>query len=561
MSTKRKSKRQKVLSEAECFEVEEHDEHLDVLMLPNSNDSGESDCESDSDDNSINEELENLFRNECDDLPQNSYQTIRKNYTPNQSKLEPDHIFEWVDGEKKYDPQYKNETFISDSVAKKIRSSSSTELFEYFFSMELKEFILEATCKNDCQISMTELDKFLGIIILSIFNQRKSQRDYWSQNHLLACDAVARAMSRNKFEDIKSKLKLSKPGDENSDDRAWRVRGPLEIFKKNVRQFGYFSSALSVDEMMVKFRGRTILKQFIRNKPVRFGIKMWALCSSEGFLFDCDIYCGKNSKSFFFGNEEKLNKCALGSCVVVGLLQNLLSSVVPRNVVKYHVYFDNFFTSPDLLVHLKKVGLRATGTVRANRIQVKNPISEKDPRGTFIAKHDKCSGVNYVTVKDSKVVSVLSTLAGVTPMSSVKRYSSEAKSKVNIAFPNAFKTYNKFMGGVDLHDAHCSNLMPCIRSKKWTWVVLMRLVQASITNATVLRNLVVLEKKIGTKDMAMQIAESYLKKSESLKNHKVRRVEQKKNCANFSKCSSRTQRKCVECDAYLCVSCFQDSHY
>ncbi|XP_051154938.1 piggyBac transposable element-derived protein 3-like [Leptopilina boulardi] len=213
---------------------------------------------------------------------------------------------------------------------------------------------------------MAELDAFLGIIILSIFNLRKSQRDYWSQNHLLNCEAVVGAMSRKKFENIKSKLKLYKPGDENPNDKAWRVRGPLEIFKQNARQFGYFSSALSVDEMMVKFRGRTVLKQFIRNKPVRFGIKMWALCSSEGFLFDCDIYCGKNSKSYFFGNRETLNKCALGSCVVVGLLQNLLSSVVPRNLVKYHLYFDNFFTSPDLLVHLKKVGLRATGTVRAN---------------------------------------------------------------------------------------------------------------------------------------------------------------------------------------------------
>lgn len=267
------------------------------------------------------------------------------------------------------------------------------------------------------------------------------------------------------------------------------VRGPLEIFKKNARQFGYFSTALAVDEMMVKFRGRTILKQFIRNKPVRFGIKMWALCSSEGFLFDCDIYCGKNSKSFFFDNKETLNKCALGSCVVVGLLQNLLSSVVPRNLVKYHVYFDNFFTSPDLLVHLKKIGLKATGTVIPNRIQAKNAVSEKDPRGTFMAKHDKCSGINYITVKDSKIVSILSTLAGVTPMTSVKRYSSKKKSKVDIAFPNAFKTCNKFMGGVDLHDAHCSNLMPCIRSKKWTWVILMRLVQASIADSNSIEKL------------------------------------------------------------------------
>ncbi|XP_051162153.1 piggyBac transposable element-derived protein 3-like [Leptopilina boulardi] len=427
MSSKRKTKRQKVSDETEDFEFEEHYEHVNLVVIPNSYDSGESDSESDSENDATAEEFFNSICNEWDDIPQNSYQTIRGNYTPNQQKLEPDHIFEWVDGEMKYNPKHENETLLSDSNKNKIQSFSSTEVFELFFSNELKEYILEATKMNDCDITMNELDSVMGIIILSIFNQRKSQRDYWSQSELLGCPVIAGAMSRARFDYIKSKLKLSKPEDKNSDDRAWKVRGPLEIFKKNVQQFGYFSTALSIDEMMVKFRGRTILRQFMRNKPVRFGIKMWALCISEGYLFNCDVYCGKNSKSYFFGKEGILNKCALGSCVVVGLLQNLLSSVVPRNILKYHLYFDNFFTSPDLLVHLKKVGVRATGTVRVNRMQVTNAVSDKDSRGTFIAKHDQISGINYVTVKDSKPVSILSTVAGVTPMSSVKRYSSEKK--------------------------------------------------------------------------------------------------------------------------------------
>ncbi|XP_043465716.1 piggyBac transposable element-derived protein 1-like [Leptopilina heterotoma] len=270
----------------------------------------------------------------------------------------------------------------------------------------------------------------------------------------------------------------------------------------------------------------------------------------------CLIATFTNSKRSFFGNEEKLDKCALGSCVVLGLLQNLLSSVVPRNIVKYHLYFDNFFTSSDLLVHLKNVGLRATGTVRANRMQEKSTISNKAVRGTFIAKHEKNSGVNYITVKDSKQVSILSTLAGVTPMSSVRRYSSEEKRKIDISFPNAITQYNKFMGGVDLHDAHCSNLMSCIRSKKYTWVIWLRLIQASITNATVLKNLVTKDKKIGTKDIGLEIAETYLKKSSAgkVKCHTIERVKKKFYCFNFSKCGARIQKMCVKCNVYVCVS-------
>lgn len=133
-------------------------------------------------------------------------------------------------------------------------------------------------------------------------------------------------MSRNKFETIKSKIKYYKPEEANNKtDKVWRVRSMLNIFRKTLVQFGIFSTAISIDEMMIKYFGRSNLKQFIKSKPIRFGIKMWALCSASGYLYDCDIYCGKNSS-----NDEVLSNCALGSRVVVLMLQNLLQNVPPR---------------------------------------------------------------------------------------------------------------------------------------------------------------------------------------------------------------------------------------
>ena len=35
----------------------------------------------------------------------------------------------------------------------------------------------------------------------------------------------------------------------------------------------------------------------------------------------------------------------------------------PRKMIKYNIYFDNYFCSSDLLVHLRNIGVRATGTV------------------------------------------------------------------------------------------------------------------------------------------------------------------------------------------------------
>ena len=165
------------------------------------------------------------------------------------------------------------------------------------------------------------------------------------------------------------------------------------------------------------------------------------------------------------------------------MLQNFFESVSLEKLVEYHVIFDNFFTSPDLLVYLKKLGLVATGTVRQNRVyemkvvkqnrkakekRVPVPVElhKKSDRGNYEVKHDQISKVNYISVKDSKIVSLLTSAAGVVSLTSVKRWSSTAKEKPDLSFSQAFTIYNKFMGWVDLHDQHCNDLRILIRTRK-----------------------------------------------------------------------------------------------
>lgn len=152
----------------------------------------------------------------------------------------------------------------------------------------MKNYVVEATKENGYTLNLDDLNTYLGILILSSFNKRKSQKDFWSLDPLLCCDIVRSAMSRDTFLEIKSKIKYSKTSDEKKDDKAWRVRILLCLetcqFRKNIQKFGFFESALSVDEMMAKSYARTSLKQFIRGKPIRFGLKFWGLCSANGYL-------------------------------------------------------------------------------------------------------------------------------------------------------------------------------------------------------------------------------------------------------------------------------------
>ncbi|XP_043472006.1 piggyBac transposable element-derived protein 3-like [Leptopilina heterotoma] len=172
------------------------------------------------------------------------------------------------------------------------------------------------------------------------------------------------------------------------------------------------------------------------------------------------------------------------------MTENLLLETSRRKLEQYHLYFDNLFSCPDLIIHLHKIGLKATGTVRQNRVKEKNKLEKNVPRGTMKVKQEKNSGLNYITLMDSTEVSLLSTAAGVSPIQNVKRYSKDKRSKDDIETPLAFAIYNKYMGGVDIHDQYCGTLLPIFKSKKWTWVILMRLVQSSIANAVILFNTV-----------------------------------------------------------------------
>ena len=69
---------------------------------------------------------------------------------------------------------------------------------------------------------------------------------------------------------------------------------------------------------------------------------------------------------------------------------------------------------------------------------------------------------------DSKEVSILSTAAGASPVKPVKRYSKTDHERKEIGFPFAFSLYNKYMGGVDVHNFLCKKVSHSIRSRNWT---------------------------------------------------------------------------------------------
>ena len=111
---------------------------------------------------------------------------------------------------------------------------------------------------------------------------------------------------------------------------------------------------------------------------------------------------------------------------------------------------DNYFTSPALLRHLSAIGVAATGTVRANRMD-NAPLRDmvkmnKEKYGSSDVITDVFSNITAVRWKDNKVVNTISTVTGKQPIQQVKRCCHREKRRVNIEQPNIMNQYNMSMG-------------------------------------------------------------------------------------------------------------------
>ena len=134
----------------------------EFIDIPNPDDSGESDRGSDDEDLDENSDQHTDIE---EVLAQHSYKKISKTYTDNQKKLENEHLYEWVNGEKNYDSNLQNELLLSNAEEEKIRGSSPLELFKLFFSDDMKNYIIEATIVNGYNLTKIDLETFLGVII------------------------------------------------------------------------------------------------------------------------------------------------------------------------------------------------------------------------------------------------------------------------------------------------------------------------------------------------------------------------------------------------------------
>ena len=261
------------------------------------------------------------------------------------------------------------------------------------------------------QTNEQEIKQFLAINLMMGIKKLPSYKDYWSSDPALRDVYISSIMSRNRFSWLLNHIQLNdndkqpKKGDNNF-DKLYKIR-PLLVSLNDTFCNSYKPSCFqSVDESMIKFKGRSSLKQYMPQKPIKRGYKVWVRANENGYISQFEVYSGK------VGTTTEKN---LGARVVKTMTAIL-------NGKNHRVFFDNYFSSLPLMRHLLQHQVYACGTVRQGRVGLpKDFTSDKNmERGEF---QFRCSrdGLVVLLWKDKKPILFLSNFHDIQDVSSVER--------------------------------------------------------------------------------------------------------------------------------------------
>lgn len=241
------------------------------------------------------------------------------------------------------------------------------ECFHLFINEEIMDIIVRRTNEKAKRnmtenkqwkpLDRTELDAFFGLVLLigRFRESHERKQDLWKIDEGLSRQFYAAIMSRNRFTDILRYIRFDDSAtreERKAKDKLAPLRDVTNIFTRNCKNCYSATEAGCVDEQLVTFRGRCSFKVYMRNKPGKYGIKIWTLCDSNTYYCcNMDVYLGKRRTVSEKQEGQRLIKqltnfwANSGRCVTT----------------------NNFFTDLSLAEELLKSNIFLVGTMRKNR--------------------------------------------------------------------------------------------------------------------------------------------------------------------------------------------------
>ena len=156
--------------------------------------------------------------------------------------------------------------------------------------------------------------------------------NYWSKKTLYHGLWARGITSRKRYKALMAFLYVVDPDEEVPGDEPRKVNSFIESFKERCRNLYQPTQNVAIDERMVRSRHRSRIRQYIKDKPTKWGIKLWVLAdSTNGYTYDFNVYIGK-------AQVQETSAKRIGYDVVMKFMDPLFDQ-------GYHLNVDNFYSS------------------------------------------------------------------------------------------------------------------------------------------------------------------------------------------------------------------------
>lgn len=346
---------------------------------------------------------------------------------------------------------------------------SSVGIFRQFFPQSILRTIATNTNRyamaNGAGLSgrdwqQVEEDELIIWIAITIYCglHKISPPDCWNQQSYMPAHEISRHMTLVRYQQIKRFLHISQPG--RQVDMYFDKLEPLLSHIRTISKKLYTpSSNVSIDEMIIRFSGRSAHTVRMKNKPTPEGFKILSLCEA-GYT-----YTFLPTSRIVPSQIPSIPGLNQTGCMVDHLVQQL-----PTHHLNFNVYMDNYFSNVRLFQHLRDKGIGACGTAKNQSGYPKELNVDKNTKMEWDTRSGiTIGGVLAVFWQDNGPVKMLTTIHEmigdeweVTRSRRRPRETSTNAAKVRQVFGGSPRKdlkilkmvddYNFNMGGVDIAD-------------------------------------------------------------------------------------------------------------
>ncbi|XP_066946066.1 piggyBac transposable element-derived protein 4-like [Macrobrachium rosenbergii] len=244
------------------------------------------------------------------------------------------------------------------------------------------------------------------------------------------------------------------------------------MFVENCKKNYTPSEFVTIDEMLVAFRGHSPFRQYIPGKPAKYGIKTHALCDAKTFyVCNMEIYAGTQPDGPFKADKQNNPSQA----VVTRLISDISGSAT-------NVTFDNWYTSyPRVESLLRDHNLTAVGTLRKNKREIPPEflvIKNRPPVDSMFGFGDNLTLVSYIPKSRNKKKNVV--------LVSSMHHDAKIDEATGDKKPEIITFYNSTKGGVDVVDMMMDKYSVSRNSRHWPLTVFFALLNIVCVNSYVL---------------------------------------------------------------------------